>query len=458
MTYKPQPIDTRDIELGPVGDLTEFLAKQVHEAWSARRMSEGWTHGSERDDSKKQAPGLVPYEALSEAEKDYDRTTLTHTLKLVLLQGYRIVPPSDDHLFFSKQEPVKLPESEMVDAPEDVAKLPQTLGDRLSSLNAILGDGYKQWDTAARHFQRKYLLASLWCTISVVLAIVLAVYQVAGYPAWGDDMTIPLLEFILVAFAVVLVLRDQQHKWKDNWLLNRSRAERMRGLKFRTLLDPRFWQEPSRQDVEAEVRKEVGDLGMDASENLPAWLESFQIPAAGSTNLSGNRELDEAICGYYFRERLISQANHATAKAHQHQKKDERTKIYGKILFFGVLFFVFSHVLIDFVVHEMHRMQAKDHPSIASHLPEQFSRILAVLAALVPAFGATLHIYRSGRESGRNHLRMKALGRRLGAIRMELERPSSLERHLRMMARCETALADEQQQWLHLMKECEWYG
>lgn len=449
MMYKPQPIDTSDIELGPVGDLTEFLAKQVHEAWSAKRMSEGWTHGPERDDSKKQAPGLVPYEELSEAEKDYDRTTLTQTLKLVLSKGYRIVPP-DDHRFASKEGPVKLPESEVVDAPEDAAKLPQQLGDRLSSLNAILGDSYKLWDTAATHFRKKYLLSSLWCTICVVVAIVLAVYQVAGYPTWGG-MTIPLLELSLVGIASVLVLRDFQHKWKDNWLLNRWRAEQMRALKFRTLLDRGLWQERSVTDVEAQLANEVRTLSMAASDHLPTVLESFELPAIGSTTLSGNRDLDEAICGYYFRERLVSQARHATAKAHQHEKKDVQTKIYGTILFFAVLAFVFSHVLIDLVLHEKQgerkapqAVAAAEKDTKPSHLPEQISKILAVLAALVPAFGATLHIYRSGRESGRNHLRMKALCRRLGSIRMELERPSSLEQHLRMMAQCETALADEQ--------------
>ena len=85
-------------------------------------------------------------------------------------------------------------------------------------------------------------------------------------------------------------------------------------------------------------------------------------------------------------------------------------------------------------------------------------RLSTALAALVPAIGAALHVYRSGRESGRNHLRMKALGLKLNLFRTELERPATLSQHLFTIHQCENTLLAEQQQWLQLMKECEWYG
>ena len=89
--YNPAPIDTSGIEL-PVNllQLTEEIAKNVHEVWAAGRISEGWKWGPTRDDKKKETPCLVPYEELSEEEKSYDRNTAVETIKLVLALGYKI--------------------------------------------------------------------------------------------------------------------------------------------------------------------------------------------------------------------------------------------------------------------------------------------------------------------------------------------------------------------------------
>jgi len=91
MTYEPNPIDTSKIELtGDIEDLTEMLARNTHEVWAKQRMSQGWTYGRQRDDDERTHPGLVPYEDLSEQEKDYDRSTSVETLKAIVGLGYRI--------------------------------------------------------------------------------------------------------------------------------------------------------------------------------------------------------------------------------------------------------------------------------------------------------------------------------------------------------------------------------
>ena len=87
--YKPRPKDTADIsipkELQP---LVEYLAKNVHEVWALNRISEGWTYGDNRDDNKRTHPSLVPYEQLSESERDYDRNTVICTIKFIFKKGY----------------------------------------------------------------------------------------------------------------------------------------------------------------------------------------------------------------------------------------------------------------------------------------------------------------------------------------------------------------------------------
>ena len=89
--YKPTPVDTSKITLPPeLIELTEKIAKTVHDVWAQGRIKDGWTYGPVRDDDKKQTPCLVPYSELSETEKEYDRNTALETIKLILSLGYEI--------------------------------------------------------------------------------------------------------------------------------------------------------------------------------------------------------------------------------------------------------------------------------------------------------------------------------------------------------------------------------
>ena len=93
--YIPHPIDTKDVvlpeELIP---LAEEISKNVHEVWSKGRMDNGWKYGVERNDAEKLHPCLVPYEELSETEKEFDRNTSQETLKLIMKLGFKIVRKS----------------------------------------------------------------------------------------------------------------------------------------------------------------------------------------------------------------------------------------------------------------------------------------------------------------------------------------------------------------------------
>ena len=89
--YQPKPIDTSNIQLSEeLTELLEALAYNTHEVWSQQRMRDGWRYGEQRDDQAKRHPGLVPYEELSEAEKEYDRRTSCEALKAIIAAGYKI--------------------------------------------------------------------------------------------------------------------------------------------------------------------------------------------------------------------------------------------------------------------------------------------------------------------------------------------------------------------------------
>lgn len=92
ITYQPQPINTVDVELSAeLKALTEQLAENVHEVWSAGRIADGWKYGETRDDARKLHPCLVPYNQLPESEKEYDRNTAMQTIKTIIKLGYKII-------------------------------------------------------------------------------------------------------------------------------------------------------------------------------------------------------------------------------------------------------------------------------------------------------------------------------------------------------------------------------
>lgn len=92
MEYNPKPFDTSAISLDKeLLELMEGVAQNIHENWAAGRIKDGWVYGEKRDDEKKTHPCLVPYEELTEVEKDYDRITSMETLKSIKLMGFDIV-------------------------------------------------------------------------------------------------------------------------------------------------------------------------------------------------------------------------------------------------------------------------------------------------------------------------------------------------------------------------------
>ena len=49
------------------------MARVEHIRWSWEKRLNGWTFGKDKDDIKKTHPSLIPYEQLSESEKEKDR-------------------------------------------------------------------------------------------------------------------------------------------------------------------------------------------------------------------------------------------------------------------------------------------------------------------------------------------------------------------------------------------------
>jgi signal transduction histidine kinase len=69
----------------------EFLAEREHERWMEERIRKGWNYGKVRDDSQKIHDCIVPWNELSEAEREKDRNAV-RSLPGILAKVYlRIV-------------------------------------------------------------------------------------------------------------------------------------------------------------------------------------------------------------------------------------------------------------------------------------------------------------------------------------------------------------------------------
>lgn len=94
--YVPHPIDVDHIPLdGDLEELQEAFAENAHDVWAEARIKEGWTYGPQRDDVLRHHPDLVPYTALPDEEKEYDRMMAFNTIKLIKKLGYDIVKRGD---------------------------------------------------------------------------------------------------------------------------------------------------------------------------------------------------------------------------------------------------------------------------------------------------------------------------------------------------------------------------
>ena len=90
--YEPHPLNLEDVPLtDDLQELQEAIAENAHEVWAAARKAEGWTYGPVRNDALKQHPDLIPYSALPDSEKAYDRLMAINTIKLVKKLGWKIV-------------------------------------------------------------------------------------------------------------------------------------------------------------------------------------------------------------------------------------------------------------------------------------------------------------------------------------------------------------------------------
>jgi hypothetical protein len=458
--YKPHPVDTSSIELDQdLRGSLEALAQNNHEVWAQARAAEGWKYGPERNDARMEHPGLVPYEQLSEAEKDIDRETVIQTLKAATALGLDIrrrgaAEHSSSLPSREKSRPQKddmadwpaWPEGISADALAELEKVRETIDGIYQSANksATVNLG---WHRIVASSVAILGSAALFMAIFRLYASeeLLAKHHLESVSGWLEG-----LEFVFVSSAFVLVIAGLWKRFMRKWLVQRHCAERCRFLKFNFLLEVgSSGRDRARLMRSARKFKEQADALEDMEyDDLEQWLEEDHV-LRNAPPLHKNDPADlRVLAEDYLETRLAAQSRYFYRLAGRDVRAGWWLRRLPAYLFMTSIFVVLVHFLND---------KYKLLPAL-----EVAGGVLVLLAVVLPVLGASVRSVFAPWEYSRNALRFKAKHSALVLLIKDLEdklaeQPNALELQT-LLWKGEQILEGEHREWLRLMMETEWIG
>lgn len=86
-TLEPkEPLSMKEV-LAVLEQRMEAVAEAEHCGWMQEKLESGWRYGAIRDDDAKIHPCLLPYDELSEPEKEKDRSAVRHYPEIIRRAG-----------------------------------------------------------------------------------------------------------------------------------------------------------------------------------------------------------------------------------------------------------------------------------------------------------------------------------------------------------------------------------
>lgn len=486
--YKPQPVDTSKIELGE--DLRaklEALARNNHEVWSQARAAEGWKYGPERNDARKEHPGLVPYEQLTEAEKEIDRGTVVQTLKAAAALGFEIrrgVDATETEDISTERS--KIPQDDICEWPPWPQKVSADAAEALDHTRDRIVNTYECADLAAtfnlKWHRRIAIIVALFGTYAVVMAIIQLYSQATSqlhlqtivelhpetisklYPQTAlklhpetvlhfqpqeEGRLLSWAEFICAIIALVAVAVGVRGVFMQRWLLRRHRAERCRFLKFNFLLEVGLAARESEEllRIAQKFSERASAIGNVEDDDMDRWLGKepvLQSPPLASEDQAVVNDM-RVLADHYRLTRMEVQSRYFSKQAGRDLRWNWQSQKHVPMLFVASICFALAH----FATHFKPDLHAA-------------SLYFTLLAACFPAIGAGVRALRGVSEWSRNNLRFTAKYNALDELIKELDRelagnPKAQDIVL-LLWKSEQILEGEHREWLRLMMETEWIG
>jgi hypothetical protein len=351
---------------------------------------------------------------------------------------------------------------------DDSADMPasQPLHDALEHCQEQILPKYQSADRLALDFQRRHRRRAGTVAWLGAVAVILAELQLlvptvkfgeappwAGFPPdiWQLIIravpilqgSLAIIEIAEVGLLVWLVLRGMKDSLKEEWLLERYKAERLRLLKFSFLLQPELWRGQAQeiQRCKDSLGDRVRDITAATRASLECWISQGTVPAVHSPPPSGPsmgvlHELED----HYRSKRLHFQMDYISGAIKRYLERDQKTRLAAPGLFFGSVAFVVVHAAVE-LAHG-----------------ENLSKFFIFLAAALPALGAGYRTVRAAHESARNASRDESNHYILSKLSDRLRSAPDPATAFREMGFCEQILEANHREWMRLMMEAEWFG
>ena len=302
---------------------------------------------------------------------------------------------------------------------------------------------YVKADQSALRLQEKYrkraTAAALLGSVAVALAII-QLYRGFQIP-WSWIISSAEGTAAVGTFAIIFL--GIRASLKEEWLLQRFKAESLRLLKFRYIIESGQHAEKELRERLEEMSEEVEKITCTTASVLQGWLARGTVPriAVLTARPQLTKESLHEIAHYYRAKRLRVQLAYLRSRVQNYLMNDRKTRLFGPSFFFGSVAFVLAHLLVEI-----------------GRGPEAWSRATIMIAALLPVAAAGFRTQRASNEFARSASRSEALQHVLTELSERLRRAEGGLSMFQELEFCEQVLEADLREWMRLMAEAEWFG
>jgi hypothetical protein len=359
--------------------------------------------------------------------------------------------------------------NDMEDSPAETDGYAPRLASALAHFQARYAARFSESDAAALRQQRAHRRIVRTFSVAGTLAVVFSILHLTrllhleGREPLTKSLALGLFagELLAVVVAVGAVVAGLVRASQGHWLTGRHKAEMLRLLKFKLLLDPSLVAGGAAGVAEWEAKLARGIEGVERIDesSLHEWVEETRVPDVAPSPQPGEIDANviRDVLDYYRRKRLDPQRSYFYRQAERNLRWDWSTRLVPPLLFFGSVLFALVHLVAE--VFEIRERGWEDYYDKWSREVSPLAVVCIILAAILPVFGAGLRGLRSAYEFSRNTLRFRAIHFALEVLRERLERGDATPEEIwRDLWWCEWLLEAEHREWLRLMIEAEWIG